>query len=158
MGQKIGRRRGFRSLPCTVICRYKLIRLARSPELSSIVGRGSGIRTHTLHFLRVMPLPVGLYPRGDPCRTRTCDPLLRRQLLYPAELRSHVEGRFQPSALVLRGESIYSNLNPFNRKKVPQHGFDQLSIFLKHRTFSTNNSTITITQLPFYVVLHQASS
>ena len=24
---------------------------------------------------------------GDPCRTRTCDNLLRRQVLYPAELR-----------------------------------------------------------------------
>ena len=24
---------------------------------------------------------------GDPGRTRTCDPLLRRQMLYPAELR-----------------------------------------------------------------------
>ena len=119
MGQRIGRRRGFRSLPCTVICRYKLIRLARSPELSSIIGRGSRIRTDTLQILSLVSLPVGLYPHGDPCRTRTCDPLLRRQLLYPAELRSHVEGRFQPSALVLRGESIYSNLNPFNRNIVP---------------------------------------
>ena len=24
---------------------------------------------------------------GDPCRNRTCDNLLRRQVLYPAELR-----------------------------------------------------------------------
>jgi hypothetical protein len=24
---------------------------------------------------------------GDPCRIRTCDNLLRRQVLYPAELR-----------------------------------------------------------------------
>lgn len=27
---------------------------------------------------------------GDPCRTRTCDNLLRRQVLYPAELRGPV--------------------------------------------------------------------
>lgn len=29
------------------------------------------------------------YSIGDPCRTRTCDLLLRRQLLYPVELRGH---------------------------------------------------------------------
>ena len=27
--------------------------------------------------------------KGTPGRTRTCDPLLRRQVLYPAELRAH---------------------------------------------------------------------
>ena len=27
------------------------------------------------------------FQRGDPGRNRTCDPLLRRQMLYPAELR-----------------------------------------------------------------------
>ena len=26
---------------------------------------------------------------GDPSTTRTCDPLLRRQMLYPAELPDH---------------------------------------------------------------------
>ena len=26
---------------------------------------------------------------GTPGRTRTCDPLLRRQVLYPTELRAH---------------------------------------------------------------------
>ena len=30
---------------------------------------------------------------GTPGRTRTCDPLLRRQVLYPAELRAHKELR-----------------------------------------------------------------
>src|SRR5262245_3182044 len=30
---------------------------------------------------------------GDPGRTRTCDPLLRRQMLYPAELRDRVDSR-----------------------------------------------------------------
>jgi hypothetical protein len=28
---------------------------------------------------------------GDPCRARTCDNLLRRQVLYPAELRGRLE-------------------------------------------------------------------
>jgi uncharacterized iron-regulated protein len=27
---------------------------------------------------------------GVPCRIRTCDPQLRRLLLYPAELRRHI--------------------------------------------------------------------
>ena len=33
---------------------------------------------------------------GDPGRTRTCDPLLRRQMLYPAELRDHREAAMRP--------------------------------------------------------------
>ena len=32
----------------------------------------------------------GLDEVGDSCRIRTCGPLLRRQLLYPAELRKHL--------------------------------------------------------------------
>lgn len=28
---------------------------------------------------------------GDPGRTRTCNPLLRRQMLYPVELRGHYQ-------------------------------------------------------------------
>ena len=31
------------------------------------------------------------FENGDPGRTRTCDPLLRRQMLYPAELRDRLE-------------------------------------------------------------------
>jgi hypothetical protein len=27
---------------------------------------------------------------GTPSRTRTCDPLLRRQMLYPPELWAHI--------------------------------------------------------------------
>ena len=38
---------------------------------------------------------------GDPGRIRTCDPLLRRQMLYPAELRDHTVSaeprNFQPT-------------------------------------------------------------
>src|SRR5262249_56445011 len=30
------------------------------------------------------------YPTHRPGRTRTCDPLLRRQMLYPAELRARI--------------------------------------------------------------------
>lgn len=30
-----------------------------------------------------------LRENGDPCRIRTCDHMLRRQVLYPAELRGH---------------------------------------------------------------------
>ncbi len=32
----------------------------------------------------------GLRKSGDPCRNRTCDNLLRRQVLYPAELRGRM--------------------------------------------------------------------
>ncbi len=41
---------------------------------------------------------------GAPDRIRTCDPLIRSQILYPAELRAHImaerEG-FEPSIRVL---------------------------------------------------------
>ncbi len=38
---------------------------------------------------------------GDPCRNRTCDNLLRRQVLYPAELRGRVTGKHVPVKSVL---------------------------------------------------------
>jgi hypothetical protein len=46
--------------------------------------------THVLGTFCYLCLRYGQDKDGDPCRTRTCDLLLRRQLLYPVELR----GRF----------------------------------------------------------------
>ncbi len=35
-------------------------------------------------------MPENKQATGEPGRTRTCDPLLRRQMLYPPELRARV--------------------------------------------------------------------
>jgi hypothetical protein len=43
--------------------------------------------------MRIAHSPIMIKARkvfGGPYRIRTCDPLLRRQLLYPAELRNHI--------------------------------------------------------------------
>tara|TARA_A100001388_G_scaffold228428_1_gene179971 strand:- start:124 stop:309 length:186 start_codon:yes stop_codon:yes gene_type:complete len=42
------------------------------------------------------------------CRIRTCGPLLRRQLLYPAELRKHF-------IIISNGESSNNNNNLFQK-------------------------------------------
>ena len=53
---------------CDVFCRFMAIALAgRPPDVEA-----SHLRT------------------SRPGRTRTCDPLLRRQMLYPPELRARV--------------------------------------------------------------------
>ena len=41
---------------------------------------------------RIAGKRVGLQGDGTPSRTRTCDPLLRRQMLYPPELWAHIIG------------------------------------------------------------------
>jgi hypothetical protein len=55
---------------------------------------------------RAPPIPYGEADPGDPGRIRTCDLLLRRQLLYPAELRgrNHVRRQWvqRPTRLVLK--------------------------------------------------------
>ena len=49
-----------------------------------------GINAETVDFPRVF---------GDSGRTRTCNPLLRRQMLYPVELRSRWQGNWTKSNL-----------------------------------------------------------
>jgi hypothetical protein len=39
---------------------------------------------------------------GDPCRNRTCDNLLRRQVLYPAELRGLISVRRRTECISIR--------------------------------------------------------
>jgi hypothetical protein len=41
---------------------------------------------------RIKPDSPFLAGNGAPGRTRTCDPRLRRPVLYPTELRAHIEG------------------------------------------------------------------
>ena len=49
--------------------------------------------------IQFAPIRQALEFIGDPCRIRTCDLLLRRQLLYPAELRDQINiGSEDPSA------------------------------------------------------------
>ena len=45
---------------------------------------------------------------GDSERIRTSDPLLRRQLLYPAELRSHIFTIRFDSGIVIRTDKGFS--------------------------------------------------
>ena len=54
---------------------------------------------------------------GDPCRIRTCDLLLRRQLLYPAELRDRTVNQDLAIALLF---SIYPILS-FNKTYLTNH-------------------------------------
>jgi len=52
---------------------------------------GNGFRSRKTHSeLKDVDENEVLIVNGRSGRTRTCDPLLRRQMLYPAELRSHV--------------------------------------------------------------------
>src|SRR5690606_25036585 len=43
---------------------------------------------------------------GDPCRTRTCDNLLRRQVLYPAELRGRRTRSVRPGTAAIVPEIV----------------------------------------------------
>jgi hypothetical protein len=50
---------------------------------------------------------------GAPGKTRTCDPLIRSQILYPAELRAH------PFSLnKLQRSTVFRNPNLFGAEKV----------------------------------------
>jgi hypothetical protein len=56
--------------------------------------QGSNVRLLEMNqtLFRELPLPENPYKRlnkdGAPCRTRTCDLLVRSQTLYPTELRA----------------------------------------------------------------------
>ena len=62
-----------------------------------------GINAETVDFPRVF---------GDSGRTRTCNPLLRRQMLYPVELRSRrAENRRKtPAKARLLGKTVRESL------------------------------------------------
>ena len=53
------------------------------------------------------PIAADLSMSGRRGRTRTCDPLLRRQMLYPPELRAHIFSRHRswpiPAAITRTG-------------------------------------------------------
>ena len=48
----------------------------------------SSVISHDLHLARPVVLPIKTIWGGRRARTRTWDPLLRRQMLYPTELRA----------------------------------------------------------------------
>jgi hypothetical protein len=60
--------------------------MTRKPHSDENISRAlsmRGWRQRRRHLAHVVHMPAA----GDPGRTRTCDPLLRRQMLYPTELR-----------------------------------------------------------------------
>ena len=60
------------------------------PHIAYSYGVEDGTRTHGLQCHKLALLPTKLHPPyGAPKGTRTPDPLLRRQVLYPAELLAH---------------------------------------------------------------------
>ena len=46
-------------------------------------------RVASLFLQTEQMVEISIVPFSTPDRIRTCDPLLRRQMLYPAELRAH---------------------------------------------------------------------
>ena len=74
---------------------------ADAPALRHEYGVGNGARTHDtrnhnpvlcqLSYIHHMLLCLRLTKSGTPEGTRTPDPLLRRQLLYPPELQARME-------------------------------------------------------------------
>ena len=63
--------------------------------------------------------PQGSFPRSAPGRTRTCDILLRRQMLYPAELRAHRSQELLPARVTARatGRAKRANLTGPDSKR-----------------------------------------
>ena len=70
---------------------------ARRPAPASL------LRPHGLSPLEPLPmvshLSVGRSKGRAPGRTRTCDPRLRRPVLYPTELRAHIGGSVSVASL-----------------------------------------------------------
>jgi hypothetical protein len=52
------------------------------PEISMVTSQQRPSRSNVIDFLR---------KSGAPCKTRTCDLLVRSQTLYPTELRARGE-------------------------------------------------------------------
>ncbi len=77
-------------LPCAPTrCRTLLYTLQPSTFLL-FCCTGGETRTPDTRFWRPVLYQLSYtYILGGPCRTRTCNLLLRRQLLYPVELRNH---------------------------------------------------------------------
>ena len=75
--------------------RYSHIRMAakrQAVECLNPMASHTSIppRNHTTEGCRETELSVSLLELGRRGRTRTCDPLLRRQVLYPPELRARI--------------------------------------------------------------------
>ena len=63
-------------------------------------------------------LTARLFPESSPGRARTCDTLLRRQMLYPSELRASGEYRIRTDRLLLARQALYQNeLIPHKKQK-----------------------------------------
>ena len=85
-------------VPCLTTWRHPCVEKERgtgiTPNPSSSCGVGNGTRTHDTRNHNPVLLPTELYPpHGTPKGIRTPDLLLRRQLLYPAELLAHIVER-----------------------------------------------------------------
>ena len=65
-------------------------------------GRSSGIRTHGLLLPRQARYQAALCSAGVPGEIRTPDPLIRSQVLYPAELRAHPNSKI--AGITVAGE------------------------------------------------------
>ena len=58
---------------------------------------------------------AGQRENGDPCRIRTCDNLLRRQVLYPAELRDRYVSSHVPTGQCVQGcVRVYLKLSVYD--------------------------------------------
>ncbi len=62
----------------------QIVRFSKSPDALTIAG------FHPWSNEDPFGDDTALEKAGDPCRARTCDNLLRRQVLYPAELRGRL--------------------------------------------------------------------
>ena len=60
-------------------------------------GQHSGVKMRNIEYLQTLK-----GSNGAPDTIRTCDPLIRSQVLYPAELRVR-EGRFSDARAPLQG-------------------------------------------------------
>ena len=93
---------------------------ADAPALSHNYGVGNGARTHDTRnhnpVLCQLSYTHHMKFSGTPEGTRTPDPLLRRQLLYPPELQAHImNGAPAKPSFRLRGERRDSGVSELSR-------------------------------------------
>ncbi len=97
----------------SVICQSDLRNVARPAGL----GTARDERRESRHFPRTGERDQIAQRAGAPGRTRTCDPRLRRPVLYPPELRAHIDVTASvagPSGIPLsaRGQEAVARLVP----------------------------------------------
>ena len=90
----------------------------------SLVGALSIVR-----FRTVVRDTLQTYKNGAPAATRTRDPLLRRQMLYPTELRAQPENQALASAGLNGPPIVPRNCTPLNEEqKFRSFGYEKLII------------------------------